>query len=315
MDIIKERQRIWAKRNEVKMRDGDEYHTYDENCNLFRSLPEKTREAFDKANGGELKGDPKPMTALYSSSALCVNVFQYFEKNLNNHNFALELLKACNLIDKKRYNGKITAFEFECTKYPIKGENKKIISKPNIDVVIEIESKRGQKQIFAIESKFTEPYGSIDNFLKDDYYKNENKNIWENLGKLFDILNIEQTDEETHKVKRAGKEVSETGKFILKNYRYLHALQLIKHVMGIMCSEEWENQKKNVTLVYIWYDTLGEDGFNHRNEIEKFKKLIEDNTPIKFRHITYQELICNLLNQLPYNEHKDYLDYISERYL
>ncbi len=307
MDIIKEKQQLWAQRHGKKIRTNNKYYTDCIDSNLYNGLSSKTKEAFDKADGGELKGNPIPMTALYSSSALCVNVFQYFENYSDNPNLALEILKACKLIAKKKYKGEITAFEFECKRFSIKNDNK-IISTPNIDVVIETKSVLEKEQIFAIESKFTEPYGTIDNFLSEKYYKPENKSIWNSLGTLYESLNIDKLPEET----RTRNQKTEKGKYILTKYKYLNALQLIKHLMGVR--GKWKN-KAQITLVYVWYDVLGKDGFQHRNEIKEFRELIEKNTGIRFRDISYQELIYNLNKQLPYNEHKEYLNYITERYL
>ena len=309
MDIIKEKQQLWAQRHGKKIRTNNKYYTDCIDSNLYNGLSSKTKEAFDKADGGELKGNPIPMTALYSSSALCVNVFQYFENYSDNPNLALEILKACKLIDKKKYKGEITAFEFECKRFSIKNDNK-IISTPNIDVVIETKSVLEKKQIFAIESKFTEPYGTVDNFLAEKYYIPENESIWSSLGSLYESLNIDKLPEET----RTRNQKKEKGKYILTKYKYLNALQLIKHLMGVCGDEKWKN-KSHITLVYVWYDALGKEGFEHRNEIKEFRKLIENNTRIKFRDISYQELIYDLNKLLPYNEHKEYLDYITDRYL
>ena len=201
----------------------------------------------------------------------------------------------------------ITAFEFECKRFSIKNDNK-IISTPNIDVVIETISDSKKEQIFAIESKFTEPYGTVDNFLSEKYYKPENKSIWNSLGTLYESLNIDKLPEET----RTRNQKTEKGKYILTKYKYLNALQLIKHLIGVR--GKWKN-KAQITLVYVWYDALGKEGFEHRNEIKEFRELIEKNTEIRFRDISYQELIYNLNKQLPYNEHKEYLNYITERYL
>lgn len=74
-------------------------------------------------------------------------------------------------------------------------------------------------------------------------------------------------------------------------------------------------QRKSIVYKIIFTDVLGKGGFQHRNEIKEFRELIEKNTGIRFRDISYQELIYNLNKKLPYNEHKEYLNYITERYL
>ena len=77
-----------------------------------------------------------------------------------------------------------------------------------------------------------------------------------------------------------------------------------------------EEKKTEETLFYLWYDALGAEGAMHREEIEDFRKTIEDATSqkIKVRHATYQEIICNLCKRLG-DSHRDYLNYITERYL
>ena len=66
-------------------------------------------------------------------------------------------------------------------------------------------------------------------------------------------------------------------------------------------------------LVYLWYDVLGEDGFRHREEIEQFAKIAEADG-IRFKHITYQEVIANLSKDF-YEGNEAYCDYLTERYL
>ena len=195
MDMIKEKQRLWAKRNEKNMRtDYKLFYTNTVEENLFKNLSPATEKEFNDANGGELKDTekhPAKMAALFSSSALCVNVFQYFrDKSVE---LKLELLKACRLISND-YDCDDIIIKFECTDYPICNDKNKI-SNPNIDVVII--TKRGEKEnrIFAIESKFTEPYGIVENFLAEKYYQTENKSIWNSLGSLYESLNIDKLPE------------------------------------------------------------------------------------------------------------------------
>ena len=98
----------------------------------------------------------------------------------------------------------------------------------------------------------------------------------------------------------------------LDTYKNLDATQLLKHLLGAACAIK---DKSNIRLVYLWYDAFGTEGDIHRDEIEKNKKIVEGTTTIKVFHITYQELIVNLWNNLDHNEHLDYLNYIADRYL
>ena len=306
MDIIRIKQQLWANSHIAdKLRDGKYHdtHTQKPDDNIYKGLTPETRKAFDDAQGGEWKGDnrgtPAKMTALHSSSALCVNVFQYFQDKPNC--LKLKLLQECGLVSS-RNNSTVKSFEFE-KRFSIKG-----ISTPNIDFVVEVDPYR----IIAIESKFNEPYAySHDNFLREEYYLPKNKSIWNNLEKLYNALDIENKEEITQKDSDGNDRM---GKIIFPDYKYLDAVQLLKHLLGVVNSSD---KKSEIWLTYLWYDSLGGKGVAHRAEIEDFRKLIEENTSqrIKFRHITYQELICNLNKNLNRAEHKDYLDYITSRYL
>jgi len=306
-ELIREKQKLWATRKGVQMR-TDKYrcsYTLNPDQNVFKGLSESTKDWFKKADGHELEmkdSCPPKMTAVYSSSALCVNVFQYF---LDRPELACALFQSCKLIGQtdKLEEAKM---QFECIDYPIKiGDN--TISTPNIDLVAELTYGTNKRHIIA-ESKFTEPYsGSHNNFLSHKYYTN--KDLWTNLDllKLYEALNIDNIDEiETN---MSGK--IEKGKFVFP-YKYLDATQLLKHLLGAACTFK---DKRNILLVYLWYDAWGTEGVCHRNEIEDFRHIVEEITPIRVRHITYQELIVNLWNKLDHDDHSDYLNYIADRYL
>ena len=274
------------------------------------------RKQFEKGSGNELNDEiwPAKMEALFSSSALCVNVFQYFA--IGNKNNVLDFLKACKLISNN-YQGDVIPVDFEYEnkkiQVPIRFEEKFETGipygVPNIDAVIRTKSKTGKKQLFAFESKFTEPYSSHGgNFLKEEYCKIENRSKRENklIKGLYEALDI--ADENT----KNDENNNDKGRYIF-DYKYLDGAQLIKHILGITNNLD-ENDKTEITLVYLWYDALGADGAAHRNEIEDFRNKVESCTSIKVRHITYQEIICNLCKRLV-DSHRDYLNYITERYL
>lgn len=309
MDIIKEKQLLWAMRNGKNLRTDYYLYTSTVKENLFKDLSPTTKKEFNDAKGGELnetEKHPAKMTALFSSSALCVNVFQYFQDK--SKELKLELLRACKLISND-YDCDDVVIKFECTDYKI-CNGKNIISNPNIDVVIVTTREGKEDRIFAIESKFTEPYNNTaHDFLAKKYYENGgNTFYWKSMGDLYYKLGIDDIEEVTIGGV-SGKIIPELAK---SNYGYLNALQLIKHLMGVRGT--WKNKNK-VKLVYVFYDALSTVGKEHREEIKKFNDFIEDSTGVAFNYISYQELICNLMSHLPYDEHKEYLDYIAERYL
>ena len=307
-DFIKEKQMLWANRYGVQMR-TDKYkhsYTYSPDDNIYERLSEETKRWFHNADGHELEdmGDyPAKMSALYSSSALCVNIFQYF---INKPELAFDLFRSCKLIGQTD-KLEVAKMQFECTDYSIKiGDS--TFATPNIDLVAELTYGTNKRHIIA-ESKFTEPYsGSHNNFISRKYYTN--KDLWTSLDllDLYKALNIDNIDETKYNTSKG----IEIGKCVF-SYKYLDATQLLKHLLGAACA--FKKDKSNIRLVYLWYDAWGTEGACLRDEIEKFRQIVEDNTPIKFRHITYQELIVNLWNKLNYNEHSEYLNYIADRYL
>jgi len=84
---------------------------------------------------------------------------------------------------------------------------------------------------------------------------------------------------------------------------------LIKHVLGLKNTYG----KPRFRLLYLWYDTLGYEGYNHRKEIEQFKEIIEKDK-IKFHSLSYQELIWDLSRKFR-DSHPNYITYITDRYL
>ena len=86
IEYIQTKQQIWAQRKGIclvgsKGERGEKNYTTTLNDNLYRPLTPVVKQAFLKGDGKELKPDgeklPK-MQAIHSSSALAVNVFQYW---------------------------------------------------------------------------------------------------------------------------------------------------------------------------------------------------------------------------------------------
>jgi broad specificity phosphatase PhoE len=96
----------------------------------------------------------------------------------------------------------------------------------------------------------------------------------------------------------------------LRKTKHLDASQLIKHILGLK-----SNYDKNFTLLYLWYDVPGTEGYEHRQEIEAFASIAKADG-INFRHITYQKVIENLDKKEYKNIEKfeEYINYLEERY-
>jgi len=288
-DFIQTKQVLWARRNNVFLRTPNEkseleMYTTKLEDNLYELLDPVYEDQIKNGNGGEL-GTTQPntimmqtnaskMEALHSSSATGVNFFHYWAKR----GLAKEIAIACG-------------FEVENDNhYEISFEEKFKIDpsfriSPNIDVVIKCENPK--KTVFAIECKFTEPYGNNHDGLSDQYI--QKKDLWVGIPNLYDF----------------AKKISPTN----TQFKHLQPAQLIKHILGLRnnCgSDDYE-------LLYLWYDVPGPEGCLHRQEIERFTKITKKDD-IHFSSITYQEVILSLYKNY-YQNHNQYIDYLADRYL
>ena len=319
-DFIELKQQNWAKRKGIELMpgtigsDGKKMYVNNLDQNLFEPLTEDNIAGFEQGKGKELQGNGKErpkMQAVYSSSAIVVNLFQYWQKKEDLY----PLLRACKLpvasrvgTEYKNIGSKTDSTIVETSK-PLSfdaitfEEQFKIFpnrNPANIDAVIHGD------YIFAIESKFREPYSGKHDGLKLRY--KEDASLWENLPNLYEL----------------AKEISPYN----NKFRYLDAAQLLKHILGLkkkygtpystMKTSSGRTLKVSTKpyefyLMYLWYDVLGEDGFKHREEIEQFAKIAEADG-IRFKHITYQEVITNLSKGF-YEGNEAYCDYLTERYL
>ncbi len=216
------------------------------------------------------------MQAIHSSSALGVNIFQYWKSISSIPTIA----EACGLC--KRGSNVSCDMQFE-EKHPI---NDSFGFHPNIDIVIHNKPETKIKR-FAIECKFSEAYGGYKHpGLKQKYL--DCKDIWDDIPNILTLAQkISPTDEE---------------------FRHLHPAQLIKHILAM----KREFGKSGFRLLYLWYDVFGQEGLHHRDEVAKFSQITKEDQ-IMFHSITYQELIAKMSDQFQ-NEHPNYIGYMTERY-
>lgn len=249
--------------------------------NLFEPLDADVRKSFIDGDGSEIVGtkdSPAKMQAVHSSSALGVNIFYYWKRI----DQIPQIAAACGFCQKG--NNISLDIKFE-EKYPI--DNKLFRFPPNIDVVI-LNADLSQIKCFAIECKFSEAYTSRGHQgLKKKYL--DLSNTWSDIPEMYSLAkSISPYDNE---------------------FVYLHSAQLIKHILGL----KKEFRKGGFKLLYLWYDVLGEAGATHRKEIERFSKVAKADN-IKFHALSYQELIAKLSKDY-WSTHRQYIDYISSRYL
>jgi len=217
------------------------------------------------------------MCAVHSSSAIGINVLQYWrDKTIPSVAYALGLCR--------RDNKSALKIKFE-QKFKI---NNKFRFDPNIDAVI-YNGENDKIKAFGIECKFSEAYSSRNHPGLKERYLTEIIEQWEDIPKLFDF----------------AKTISP----IDKSFHHLHPAQLIKHILGL----KKHYGKSGFRLLYLWYDVLGKESCQHREEIERFTEITKlDN--IKFHSISYQELIIKMKKEY-YIGNEKYIDYLTERYL
>jgi len=281
-EYILSKQTQWALNHNVKLIGSKGVrgrHAYTKRLreNFFEPLHPSVRKCFKAGDGGELIGYPSKMQAIHSSSALGVNIFQYWLKE----NQVPKIAAACGLCNKNNKSSNNIMFE---TKYKI---SEKFAFGLNLDVVIE-NSPESKFKVFAVECKFSEAYSSRRHSgLKQKYLQLQN--IWKDVPNLH----------------RFSKKISPVD----KRFNHLHPAQLVKHILGL--KEKYGKNK--FRLLYLWYDCMGDEGAKHRKEIEEFTRVAKADS-IHFHALSYQELIIKLSKNYR-DSHNDYIGYISRRYL
>ncbi len=281
-EYILSKQIQWAYRNNImligsKGDRGRKAYAQKLDDNLFEPLIPEVKSDFEEADGRELTRNPCKMQAVHSSSALGVNIFQYWKKI----NQVPAIAAACRLCNRNNNTSQDINFE---VKFSV---NKKFRFSPNIDVVIN-NSPESRFKVYAIECKFSEAYYSRTHSGISPKYIELDK-VWDNIPNLLDL----------------AKEISSDD----KKYFYLHPAQLIKHILGL--KEKFGKNK--FRLLYLWYDTIGPESGIHHKEIDEFTAIIKADN-IHFHAMSYQDLIIKLAKNYR-DTHRDYVDYISERYL
>jgi hypothetical protein len=139
-----------------------------------------------------------------------------------------------------------------------------------------------------IESKYSEPFGREHTGLSGKYL--QVPGLWSDLPTLRDLAGQVSGD-------------------IDPCFTYLHAAQLIKHVLAGVRSFG----KAGFTLFYFYYDAFGPAGIEHNREIDFFKFYLQVDG-VAFRALSHQEYLLRLAkNERP--NHPAYIDWLVERYL
>lgn len=228
-------QRQWALAGGLGVTDGG--HLTDVDLNVLGCLSPAVREAFENADGSELKsrnGSSSKMCSLISSSALAVNVFQHWYRH-----DAAPLARALTL------GAPISTVTFE-KRMPTGAGG----TPPNLDVVLTTLDGR----IAGIESKFTEWMTPKRSRVKQmaPYFR-KSPSLWD-AAKL-------------HRCAALASDIYQNT----NPYQYLDAPQLLKHALGLN-----RNSAGGWSLYYIWFDDSGESGARHRDEIARFAERVRD---------------------------------------
>lgn len=206
--------------------------------NIFNNeLHPETRKEYARGKGHELEGKQAHMKALHSSSALVVNIFDYWRRQ----NRIRDIASCCGSEDI------INGMEFEKT-HPIKGMDR---TPPHLDLEF-----TGPIPL-AIESKFTETYNRKTRRDNKDTHLDlylEHSDIWNGIPKVKAV---------------AQSIVQESG--ARTNFEYLDVPQLIKHILGLSCSYGGQ-----FSLLYVWYKINSNEANRHEQELARFSISIKD---------------------------------------
>ena len=193
--LICNQQQAWARQRGIKF-DKDGY-TFSLNDNLFLPLLPEAKKEFQSGKGDELGSDGKrgKMQARHSSSALVVNVFQYWVNQDVN-----DIASACGAPQG------MAEMHFEQTRpTPLGG------IPPHLDV----EFSRNKLKPLAIESKFTEPYHRHTKRTIKDKYLNV-PGLWTRLPRCEKRVKHIREEEQAR-----------------TSFTYLDVPQLLKHILGL----------------------------------------------------------------------------------
>lgn len=244
-EYVKLKQKYWAELNQIelqgsKIERGEKVFTKKPEDNYFQKLSKDSEQEIKQGDGKELgsSNEPGKIQALHSSSALGINIFEYWKVNKKFSTIA----KALDIPTRD-----IESIVYE-KKYEIFKEAKK---HPNIDVSFNYNNGF----VVAIECKFTEPFQTRkhDYGLKGKYIKDFNRwNEIPNIKKIADKISPEDN-----------------------KFEFLHCAQLIKHVLGLLTQKKDKNKFK---LMYLYYPAFFENNKKYEDEIGAFADaMLKDN--------------------------------------
>ena len=234
-DYIANYQLKWATQRKISC---EGCYTKSVEDNVFNhELHPDTKKEYARGKGHELDGKRAHMKALYSSSALVVNVFDYWRRQ----NRIQDIASCCGA------EGIINGMEFEKT-HPIKGAAR---TPPHLDIEF-----IGTIPM-TIESKFTETYHR--KTRRDN--KDTHLHVYLRYGDIWDGV---------PKVRALAESiVQQSG--ARTNFEYLDVPQLIKHILGLKGS-----YGSSFCLLYLWYKVKSDEANRHEEELARFSTSVNN---------------------------------------
>lgn len=270
VDIIKARQRLWANRTGRTLNDNGYCGCIDDN--LFEPLSAAARANFERGGGGELGNLPGPgkIQAVHSSSALACNWFDYWRE--------------------RDFGALSTAFNVPDPFVTLQLEAHVPTGMRGADANLDVLLTTANGSLFAIESKFSEPYAlsPAKNVLKPQYFSHE-RSRWAELG----LPGCQAVAEQL----RTGRH----------EFAVLDVAQLLKHMLALA------RTGKRWILCCLWYEVAGPVAEAHRQDLSTFMDQIGGDAA-HFTALTYQELFARM-EQAVGAQHADYMNYLRDRYL
>lgn len=272
----------WASRKGFRLKGsagerGEPNYTHSVEQNIFGGkLLDAVADSFGEGAGGELKGDIPKMSALHSSAALAVNLFQYWVSSGDLKTLA-QLLDVPSLgIASARFEDRFPV----CTDPQSRGFREP----PHLDFALRYQDAAR----IGIECKLFEPFGRLAHTpLRGQYL--ELPDAWGDIP--------------------ACRSIAEHLASGTSTYRRLQASQLLKHILGLKFGVSIDK----VRLLYLYLDAIGDEAAEHRHEIRQFQAAIASDQ-VHFVPISVQQFIFRAVHRVR-DDHSEYVDYLAERYL
>jgi hypothetical protein len=273
--------RAWAERSGIPLQGsagerGQPNYTLSVEQNILGGLLPAVEASFKDGAGGELRGTIPTMSALHSSAALAVNLFQYWLK----HD---DLASLAQLLEVPSHNIESGAFE-DC--FPVCSDpaSRGFRDPPHLDFALRYTD--GAR--VGIECKLFEPYGRLDHDPLRQAY-----------------LQLSDSWADIPACRALGEELARGP----AGYERLGASQLLKHLLGL----KFGTATNKIRLLYLFYDAMGDEAAQHRDEVRRFQAAIKSDG-IWFEPLTVQEFILRAVRNVR-SDHPEYVDYLAMRYL